>query len=382
MTPNTRSWLYGAAALAVAAAAGFAAARLTAPAPPPSETAPTAAASGPATLKTPPAYLTAAGVMLETVATGDLAAEIRAPAVTHSTPDAEAVATAGAAGTVTKVAKRLGDEVGAGEVLAVVSSRDAAAIAADRTVAEAKVEQARKTAERERRLNAEGVSPRQDLEAAEAALTAAEAEARRARTAAAAAGVSGMGVAEVRSPIAGRITAEGPGLGAFVQTDTAVFRIADPRRVQVEAQVSATEAERVRPGDPTVLVSSSGARTSGQVRSVTPSLDPQTRTATVVVVPTGAIALTPGSAAQAVITPKSAGGGQIVVADEAVQRIEGRDSVFVRTPDGFVVRPVTVGGRSGGRAAILAGLKPGETIAARNAFLLKAELGKGGEGEE
>jgi len=381
MTSDNRLWLYGAAALVLAAAGGFAVARLTGgePAPP---SAPSATAAAALSVKAPAAYLAAAGVTLETVATGDLAAEIRAPALTHSTPDAEAVATAGAAGTVTRVTKRLGDEVKAGEVLATVSSRDAAAMAADRTVADAKVEQARRAAERERRLNAQGVSPRQDLETAEATLTAAEAEARRARTAAAAAGVSGMGVAQVKSPISGRITADGPGLGAFVQTDTAVFRIADPRRVQVEAQVSAAEAERVRPGDPAVLVSSSGARATGQVRSVTPALDPQTRTATVVVAPTGAIALTPGSAAQAVITPKTAGQRQIVIADEAVQRIEGRDSVFVRTPDGFVVRPVTVGARSGGRASILAGLNPGETIAAHNAFLLKAELGKGGEDEQ
>ena len=381
MTIDNRTWLYGAAGLALAAA-GFAAARLTAPAAPPPAAQPAAEASGPASLKVSAAYLTAAGVTLQTAAAGDLAAEIRAPAVAHSAPDAEAVATAGAAGTVTRVAKRLGDAVRAGEVLAVVSSRDAAAMAADRTVADAKVEQARKAADRERRLNAQGVSPRQDLEAAEATLTAAEAEARRARTAARAAGVSGMGLAEVRSPIAGRITAEGPGLGAFVQTDTAVFRIADPRRVQVEAQVSAAEAERVRPGDPAELVSSAGARTPGQVRSVTPSVDPQTRTATVVVIPAGPAALTPGSAAQAVITPKTAGPRQIVVADEAIQRLEGRDSVFVRTPEGFVARPVTVGARSGGRASILAGLNPGETIAAHNAFLLKAELGKGGEGEE
>ena len=347
MTLDNRSLLYGVGALALAAAAGFAAARLTAPAAPAAVAPPVVAATGPVSLKTPPAYLTAAGVTLETAGLGDLAAEIRAPAVVRSTPDAEAVATAGAAGTVTRVAKRLGDEVKAGEVLAVVSSRDAAAMAADRTIADAKVEQARRMAEREGRLNAQGVSPRQDLEAAEATLATAEAEARRARTAASAAGVSGMGVAQVKSPIAGRITAEGPGLGGFVQTDTAVFRIADPRRVQVEAQVSAAEAERVRPGDPAVLLSSSGARSAGQVRSVTPSLNLQTRTATVVVVPTGPAGLTPGSAAQAIITPKTGGAPQIIVADEAVQRIEGRDAVFVRTPDGFVLRPVMVGGRSG-----------------------------------
>jgi cobalt-zinc-cadmium efflux system membrane fusion protein len=69
------------------------------------------------------------------------------------------------------------------------------------------------------------------------------------------------------------------------------------------------------------------------------------------------------------------------VPDEAVQSVEGRDVVFVRTAKGFEARPVTVGQRSAGRAEIVSGLTAGQSIAARNAFLLKAELGKG-EGEE
>ena len=40
-----------------------------------------------------------------------------------------------------------------------------------------------------------------------------------------------------------------------------------------------------------------------------------------------------------------------------------------------------VGQRSAGRAEIVSGLTAGQSIAAKNAFLLKAELGKG-EGEE
>jgi cobalt-zinc-cadmium efflux system membrane fusion protein len=382
MTSGQRNLLLGGGALLVAAGAGFGAARLLAPAPLPATAAASDAAPKGLSLKVPAAYLASAGVQLETVATGDMAAEIRAAATVESTPDAEAVATAGAAGAVTRIAKRLGDPVRAGEVLATISSRDAAAAAADRSVAEARVAQARHTAERERMLNAEGVSPRQDLEAAQTALAAAEAEAHRARTAAASAGVSADGrSARVVSPISGRITAEGAGLGAFVQMDTVIFRIADPRRVQVEAQVSGPEAARIKAGDAAVIVTPAGARVPAAVRAVTPSLDPQTRAATVVLAPAQGSVLTPGEAVQAVISPKAGGGRAIVVADEAVQRIDGRDTVFVRTADGFAVRPVTVGARGGGRAGILAGLNPGEVIAARNAFLLKAELGKGEDDE-
>jgi cobalt-zinc-cadmium efflux system membrane fusion protein len=70
------------------------------------------------------------------------------------------------------------------------------------------------------------------------------------------------------------------------------------------------------------------------------------------------------------------------VPEDAVQSLGGRDVVFVRTAQGFRARSITIGQRSAGRVEILSGLKPGETIATRNAFLLKAELGKGAGGED
>src|SRR3546814_12887497 len=66
----------------------------------------------------------------------------------------------------------------------------------------------------------------------------------------------------------------------------------------------------------------------------------------------------------------------IVVPEEAVQSVGGRDVVFVRTANGFKATPVTTGQRSAGRIEIASGLPVGTTIASRNAFLLKAELGK------
>ena len=65
-----------------------------------------------------------------------------------------------------------------------------------------------------------------------------------------------------------------------------------------------------------------------------------------------------------------------MVPAEAVQTLEGRDVVFVRTTTGFTARPVTVGARGAGHAAIVVGLRPGETIATANAFFLKAQMRK------
>jgi cobalt-zinc-cadmium efflux system membrane fusion protein len=60
----------------------------------------------------------------------------------------------------------------------------------------------------------------------------------------------------------------------------------------------------------------------------------------------------------------------------AIQMIEGKPSVFVRTEKGFDRRPVTLGNGDGDTIEILNGLTEGERIATTNTFLLKAELGK------
>ncbi|HEX7886030.1 MAG TPA: HlyD family efflux transporter periplasmic adaptor subunit, partial [Phenylobacterium sp.] len=166
------------------------------------------------------------------------------------------------------------------------------------------------------------------------------------------------------------------------QPETELFRIADPRLIQVEASVSGLDAPRIAPGDRAVVETSDGRTIEGRVRSITPGLDQETRTATAVldVPPAG---LQPGQSVRARIMPRAASASTtIVVPDEAIQTFEGRDVVFVRTDKGFQAQTVTVGQRSAGRAEIVSGLRPGQAIAARNAFLLKAELGKGEEGEE
>jgi cobalt-zinc-cadmium efflux system membrane fusion protein len=333
------------------------------------------------TLDIADADIAAANIAVEQAATGSLGAEVLAPATVAALPNGEAVLTAQAGGRVTRLSKRLGDAVRQGEVLALVESGAAAALSADRASADAKVVLARQVAAQERALFEQGATSRRSLETAEAALAAAEAEARRARSAAGTSRLAADGRSvEVISPLSGRVTAQHAALGAVVEPETELFRVSDPRQVQVEAQVTAVEANRIALGDAVRLLLPSGATAPSSVRSVTPTLDPQTRTRTVVLdVPRG-LALAPGETLQARILPR-AGVESIVIDEEAVQSLDGHDSVFTRTAKGFAVRRVIIATRSGGRAAITSGLRAGERIATRNAFLLKAEMGKGG-GEE
>lgn len=325
-----------------------------------------------------------AGIAVEPVRAGGLDSEIVAQAIVSPSPTGEALVTARAGGAVTRVFKRLGDPVRAGEALAVVESRDAAQIAADRTAAAARAELARKSLARERYLYDQKVSARVDLERAQAEAAAAAAEARRAQVSASAAKVTGDGRGVVvASPIAGRVTSENISLGAFVQPETELFRVADPSKIQIEATVGPADAQRLAPGDRATVDLPDGTTTSARVRAVTPTLNGETRAATAVLDAIGG-RLQPGLAVRVRLFPTRGGGAStaIVVPEEAVQSLNDRDVVFVRTPQGFKATPVTTGRRSAGRIEIVSGLAAGQTIATKNAFLLKAELGKGAGEEE
>ena len=195
--------------------------------------------------------IAADGIQVLTPAPGGLNAAISAQALVAATPDGVATLAARADGAVTRINKRLGDPVVAGEVIATIESRDAAAISAERSAAAAKAAAARQALARERKLFEARITARQDLEAAEAEAVIAEAELRRATSASAAAGVSrdGRGLA-VTSPISGRVTAASATLGAYVTAGSELFRVAAPGRVEIQVALPAGDARRVKPGDP------------------------------------------------------------------------------------------------------------------------------------
>jgi cobalt-zinc-cadmium efflux system membrane fusion protein len=82
------------------------------------------------------------------------------------------------------------------------------------------------------------------------------------------------------------------------------------------------------------------------------------------------------------ISTRSGDANGFVVPDDAVQTLDGHNVVFVRSDGEFRVTSVVVSSRAGGRVAIASGLKTGDVIATTNAFLLKAEIGKGADEEE
>ena len=384
------SWPVVAGLAAVAAALGFGAAHwlaakntpAAAPLAAPAASAPAAGDHSAPEVKIPAEYLAIAKIAVEPVSSGGLEAEILTTGTVAAPPNSEAIIVARASGNITRVNRQLGDTVRVGEALAQVDSLEAAAMAADRNVANAKADLARKSYARESSLFAQGVTPRQEMEAAQLALAVAETEAQRASSVAKAAHVSADGKSvAVLSPIAGKITAQMATLGGFVQPQTELFRVAGAGQVQVEASLPAADIGRVAIGDKATIVAASGTPVAATVRSVTPTVSGSTRAATVVLTPvSSARELITGEGVQARLHVKNGATG-MVVPEDAVQNVDGHDVLFVRTKDGFRVQPVLVGTRSRGVAQIVSGIRAGEQVATRNAFLVKADMIKSAKEE-
>jgi len=160
-----------------------------------------------------------------------------------------------------------------------------------------------------------------------------------------------------------------------------LFRVSGNGKVLIEASLPAADVTRVAPGDKATILAANGSSVDATVRSVTPTVSSSTRTAIVVLTPSS---LTPelivGEGVQARLHVKNGASG-LVVAEDAVQSVDGHDVLFVRTKDGFRVQRVLVGTRSGGVAQIISGISAGEMVATRNAFLVKADMIKSAKEE-
>lgn len=378
-----RAWPQYLILAAAACALGFFAARMTASAPP--SAAPQAvSAARPDQVTIAPDALAAVGIATETVRPGTLGGEILATATIHSEIRGEAILMAHVPGVVAGINVRVGDQVKAGDTLAVVSGGDAAGIAASRDSANARLAQARALLQREKDLFEKQVTPREELERAQAQFDEADAAARQAGTAAKVSNAlaDGTGV-RIVSPLSGYVVSRTAMLGKFVQAETELFRVSDPTKIDVDAALTPLDAQRVHAGDPAKVRTRSGVTVEAVVHSVTPALNEESHAATAVVDPLpGQTPLMPGDTVTVIITPVRTGVSGVVVPVEAIQELDGRDVVFVRTGNLFKARPVIVGARSAGRAAVISGLRAGEVVATANAFFIKAEMRKStGDGE-
>lgn len=326
-----------------------------------------------------PQQIDAAGIAVVRPQLGGAGGAIELPATIVGDPQGTQVVSAAIGGRLVSLTRNLGQSVRRGDTLAVIESREAAQLNAEVEAAGARAELAKSNLHREQRLFAERVSPEQDLIAARTAATEAGIALRLARQQVAAAGGGGgaLNRLAVRAPISGQVIARSAMLGQTVAADAELFRVANLGTVSLALSLSAADAGHVRTGE-RVEVSAPGRTGQARVTFVSPVLDETTRLVPVIAtIDNRSGQWRVGEAVTSRILLRETGDGGITVPSVAVQTVDDKPVVFVRTPTGFRAVPVTLGRTNGNRVTIVSGLAGREEIAATNSFTLKAELGKG-----
>lgn len=165
--------------------------------------------------------------------------------------------------------------------------------------------------------------------------------------------------------------------GEAVDREKQAFAIADLSTVWIDCSVFQKDLDRVGVGKRVrVAAGANGPEAEGTISYVTPVVDQPTRTATArAVLGNQDGRWRPGMFVTVrVLAPIDVA---VAVLHAALQTLGPGQVVFVETDAGFAPRPVKVGRAGGKYAEIVSGLAAGERYVSANAFLVKAELGKG-----
>lgn len=270
-------------------------------------------------------------------------------------------------GRVVRIVRREGDRVAAGDLLAQVDSRDAAARQAQAeagvAAAEAMERNARAMRERTERLFARQAASKKSLDDAVAAHEAAVANVRAAKEGVGAAQVM-VGYADVRAPFAGTVVERRIEAGDIAAPGMPLFVVEDRSKMKVEAQVPESTLAGLAVGRVVeVSISTASPRVlSGTLAEILPSADPASRTFRVRVILDNADgALRSGMFARLRLpgTPAS----RLSVPESAVVRRGPLTGVFVVDAGGVArLRYVTLGETQEGRIEVLTGLEPDERV--------------------
>ncbi len=300
-----------------------------------------------------------------------------------------------ARGRLLEVLVKVGDRVAAGQVLAQLDNIEAGEISAQYNSARAELQRLKirlaaqqRQVERNRRLADIGATPQKDYEFSLAEQQGMEEgiRAQESTIAGLSARLRRFGISEeanapsttaLRAPFAGVIIHMAAAPGDVVESGAELFSLANLSTVYVQAQVYEKDLGQVRVGQTASITVDSypGEHFTGRVASISDLIDTQTRTAAVrcqVANPSGRLKLDMLATVQ---FPASTKRATVSVPSDAVQTVDGKSVVFIRSsPSRFSVRQVETGGMSEGRTEIVTGVRDGEPVVSKGAFAVKSVL--------
>ena len=301
-----------------------------------------------------------------------------------------------ARGRLDQVLVKVGDRVSAGQALAELDNIEAGEISALYNTARAELQRLKiqfaaqqRQVERNRRLAEIGAVPQKEYEFSLAEQQGLEQgiHAQESTVAGLSARLRRFGISDtednatattaIRAPFAGVVIRMAAAPGDVVESGAELFALADLSTVYVQAQVYEKDLGQIRIGQPAFITVDAypGASFTGRVASISDLIDPQTRTASV-----RCLVANPGARLKldmlaAIDFPTSTKRTTLSVPADAVQAVEGRSVVFVRTsPERFSIRQVEAGLTSEGRTEIVKGLSEGDPVVSKGAFALKSVL--------
>jgi cobalt-zinc-cadmium efflux system membrane fusion protein len=270
---------------------------------------------------------------------------------------------------------REGDRVEKGQLLAELDAPDAARVAGELSRAAAERVRAERALDRERRLISSQATSQRELEQAEAELGSLTAQEHAAKILLGAYGAVGSRVS-VRAPIAGILTHVGVGLGTRVEAGDNLFRIVDPQRFIVRAEVLERDAHRVDVGAKAVLRFPDGKTCDARVAARGAEVERARHTVSVRLAPKDCALPIAGQVLDVRVATSDGGTPKLAaVPRDAVVELDGAPAVFVAAdaPGKFLLFPVLVSRFTENTAFLEKGPAPGTRIAVQGTILLKGE---------
>jgi len=305
----------------------------------------------------------------------------------------QAVAGAVVAGRLTRLLVAEGESVGRGQALAVIESPEIGEIQGELLHAAATAERTRLELRRQEQLVAEGLSAERLLEQAseehrialaDQAVLASQLRAYGATPASGPGSVSAS--VTVRSPIAGIVSRRIASLGAFVSQSEDLYEILAPGAVYADAEVPPEGAAALRPGLGAVIVAPGDARFRGEVASVAPALEAETRTTRIRLRILNATAALRPETFVSVEFEGEAGRDALVIPVSAVEREGGATFVYRLAPTdegpagarvAYERVPVDLGESVGEVVEVRDGLRAGDEVVSAGVFYLRSTRQRG-----
>ena len=293
-------------------------------------------------------------------------------------------------GIVLEVKKALGDVVLAGDVLAILESRELANAKAKYLAARERRELSQTNQEREKHLWEKKISSEQEYLNAKTAFAVAKIEELVAEQELHALGLSSKELKEllsqhdenltryeIVSPIDGIITEKHITIGEKVGGEDQPFTIADTKQLWVDLTLYQKDLVAVRKGQEVLVTPhENGIYTKGSIEWISSFLDESTRTATARAIIDNKDGLFfPGMFVSGKVSVDQVT-VDLAVKKTGIQTVKEQLVVFIQEGEEFEPHPVKLGREDHAYIEVISGIFPGQRYVYKNSFTLKAELEK------